>query len=96
MGRECLAALKHINLSQDDAKNPSKVLKALGDHFKPKINVVYERYRFNSCSQEPDEPIDSYVARLRDIAHNCNYGDLLSDLIRDRLILGCRDNSAKT
>jgi len=96
MGRECVAALKHIHLSQDDAKHTSKVLKALGDHFKPKINVVYERYRFNSCSQEPDEPIDNYVAGLRDIAHNCDYGNLLSDLIRDRLILGCRDNGAKT
>ncbi len=95
MGKEANAALKHIPLTNDEKKSTVAILTKLGAHFKPKTNVVFERYKFNTCSQGKDEPIETYVARLRKLADTCNYGDLLSDMLRDRIILGCKDDKSR-
>ena len=42
-----------------------------------------------------DESIDSYVACLRSLAKTCNYGELQDSLIRDRLVMGIRNNSVR-
>ena len=64
-------------------------------YFKPKRDVVYERYVFNSSSQQQEESTDEYVNRLRKYAASCNFGSLTDELIRDRLVLGIRDQATK-
>ena len=56
-------------------------------YFKPKTNVVYERYRFNSSTQVSNEAADSFMDRLRKLASTCNFGALTDELISDRLSL---------
>ena len=60
-----------------------------------KMNVIYERYKFNNRSQEPDESIDTYATALWTLAETCEFGHLKDDLIRDRLVCGIRDNGAR-
>ena len=55
-------------------------------------NKIYERYQFNKQDQESDESIDSYVASLCTLAKMFNYGALLDSIIRDRIVVGIRDN----
>ena len=38
------------------------------------------------------ESIDSYVASVRTLAKTFNHGSLLDSLIRDRIVVGIRDN----
>ena len=59
-----------------------------------KINVIYERYRFNNRLQESEESIYAYTTiwALRTLAETCEFGSLKEDLIRDRLVCGIRDN----
>ena len=42
-----------------------------------------------------NESIDFYVAVLRNLAKTCNYGTLEENLIRDRLVMGTRENSTR-
>ena len=42
-----------------------------------------------------NESIDSYVAVLRNLAKTCNYGTLEENLIRDRIVMGIRENSTR-
>ena len=57
-------------------------------------NVIYERYVFNSRSQEHDESIDSYIGVIKDLA--CAYPATIRDeLIRDRIVCGIRDNALR-
>ena len=58
-------------------------------------NETYERYCFNKRDQEAGESIETYVASLRSLAKTCNYGELANDLIRDRIVVGIRDNSVR-
>ena len=95
IGTECLAILRHLNLSEDDKKDTKKTLDALEEHFKPKTNVVFERYKFNTCIQGQSESVDSYVSKLRELAATCKFGALLDEMLRDRIVLGCRDDAAR-
>ena len=47
-----------------------------------------KRYEFNTRCQGEDEPLATYVAELRKIAKFWDYGTVLSDMLRDRLICG--------
>ena len=57
--------------------------------------MVYERYVFNMCVQDNEESLQSYVTRLRKLAASCEYGELTDDLIRDRLVIGLKNNGDK-
>lgn len=89
MGNECRHIYSHnIVLSEEQTKDPKAILDALGDYLKPEKNVIYERYMFGCCKQEADEPIDSFLTRLRERASTCEYRELKNEMIRDRLVLG--------
>ena len=83
-------------MSEDDRKKIDLILGALQRQFEPTRNVIYERFKFNTCETEP--------GRNRRTMHNetsttgiktCEFGGLESDLIRDRLVLGTIDASAR-
>ena len=52
-------------------------------------------YRFNKRYQEPNESLDAYVTALRTLAKTCNFGVLENSLIRDRIVIGVRDNQTR-
>lgn len=58
-------------------------------------NETFERFCFNKREQEPHENIDTYAAALRTLARTCNYGELEDDFIRDRIVVGIRDNATR-
>ncbi|CAG2219480.1 unnamed protein product [Mytilus edulis] len=60
-----------------------------------KTNETYERYCFNKRDQEQGENIDTYVAALRTLVKTCNYGTIEESLIRDRIVIGLRENSTR-
>ena len=95
MGRECLQILLNLNLPEDDKKKIDKCLEALESYFKPSRNLVYERYGFNTCVQQSEESVQSYLTRLRKLAASCEYGALTDELIRDRLVIGLKNQGDK-
>ena len=51
---------------------------------------------FNRRNQEENESIEQYVTVIRKLAQTCNFCNCLSDsLIRDRLVLGIRDETIR-
>ena len=73
----------------------AEVLSALERYFRPQKNVVFERFKFNSSFQLPNETVDSYINNLRYLASTCEFGALTDELIRDHLIIGVKDSSLK-
>lgn len=63
---------------------------ALKAHFAPKPTEIVQRYRFYTCIQGQDESIPQFVANLRQLSEGCNFHEL-DNMIRDRLVVGCRD-----
>ena len=68
------------------------VLAKFDEYCKPCTQVIYKLYCFNNCKQEPGEGISAYVSELHVIAKNCTHDKIILDeILRDRLVLGVRD-----
>ena len=61
--------------------------------FKVRRNIIFERALFNRRQQAEGETAEQYIVALYNLASNCNYGDLQDEMIRDRLVVGIRNNS---
>ncbi len=61
-------------------------MKALEDHFTPKVNVVVARHRFRQRSQRADETIPQFLSALRELASSCAYAHMESEMLRDQLV----------
>ena len=95
MGKDCLQIFLNLKLSPEEQNYIQGCIKALEAYFKPKRNAVYERYQFNLCQQNADELEDGFVNRLRKKASTCQFGSLIEEMIRDRLVIGINDHSTK-
>ena len=79
--------------NRDDIKI---IIKKFDDFIIGESNEIYERYLFNKRSQESTESIENYTTVLRTMAKSCNFCDCLHDqLIRDRMVLGVRDQQTR-
>ena len=63
----------------------SRFIRKLDRNFLPRKNKDYARFQFGNLSQETDESMAKYYARLREIAKKCEFNDE-DDAIRDHLI----------
>ena len=70
-------------------------IEALEDYFAPKRNVIAERYKFRSRSQNIDESIDAYLALLRELAKTCEFGELQDEMLRDQIVEKCYSKRLK-
>ena len=62
------------------------------EHLAPAPSSIMQRYTFNARSQKEGESVAEFVAELRRIAQHCEFGTVLEDLLRDRLVCGLRDD----
>jgi len=84
-----LVTTLRINEGSDNYK---QVLKKITDHFAQRTNTIAERARFNKRSQQPSEKIEEFIHALHHLADRCHYGTLRDELIRDRIVVGVRDD----
>ena len=61
-------------------------------HQDPTPSIIVQRYNFNSRMQRSGESVASYVAELRHLSEHCKFGDILNDMLRDRLVCGISDS----
>ena len=81
---------------ETDCEMLNKVVKKFEEFCIGETNETYERFIFNRRNQEQNESVDQYVTALRKLAQTCNFCSCLHDsLIRDRLVLGIRDESIR-
>lgn len=96
LGADALSVYDGLKFeSEEDRKDIIKVLQVLEDFCIDQTNVIYERYTFNKREQEVNETIDSYVAALRTLVKTCKFEGLEEEMIRDRIVLGIRDNHTR-
>ena len=62
-----------------------KTVAMLNGQFKVAKNTPFERHVFRQMVPQPNEPVDKFVARLRQQARLCDFSDL-NDQLRDQLV----------
>ena len=60
----------------------------LSQHLSPKPLVIAERFKFNKRNQQEGESVAQYVAQIRKLSENCDFGANLEDSLRDRVVCG--------
>ena len=79
----------------EDKNDVNTVVKKLKAIAVGTINETYERYKFNTRNQKEDEGIEAYYAELRILAKTCNFDSIENSLIRDRIVVGIKDNNVR-
>ena len=95
MGTEYKQVLKRLELTEKHLNSTETILAKLKEHFAPERNILYERYLFYNAEQQSNEMIDQYVLQLRRLAEPYKFEGFHDDMLRDRLVLGARDKSAR-
>ena len=72
-------------------KSFAEIVAVMRDHYHPRPSIIVQRYTFNSRSRKEGESIAMYVAALKKLSTECEYGDSLNEMIRDRLVCGVND-----
>ena len=93
MGENAEDILASTNISDDDRKKYASVVRQFDDFFKVRKNVIFERARFNRRCQAAGETAEQFITSLYTLAESCDYGDLKDQMIRDRIVVGIRDQS---
>ena len=78
-------------LSAEDVKKYQTVRDKFNAYFVVRRNVIYERARFNRRCQADGESIESYLRDLYELIETCEYGAMRDELLRDRIVVGIRD-----
>ena len=81
--------------NSSDALKIDKVLEKFEERCVPVRNETYERYIFFKREQLSDESLDSYITALMKLSESCGFGALRESLVRDRLILGVKDDRVR-
>ena len=73
-------------------KSLDELMDALREHFERKKLVTAARFSFiNKSSRQVSQ--STYLAELRKIAVPCDFGDSLSESLKDRLVCGLRNDT---
>ena len=77
----------------EEATNLNDIISAFNNHFDAHKNVIVEHAKFNQCVQNQGESVDSFIQDLYKLANECEFGALTEELIRDRIVVGVRDDT---
>ena len=71
-----------------NAKKYDELVKLLKDHLCPKPPKTSERFKFYQIKQQSGESLSLYLARIREAATHCEFGDAYDEMISDKFVGG--------
>ena len=74
-------------------KTYAELKRTLQGHLSPQPLVIAQRYRFHKRNQKDGESVASFLAELRSLARECEFGAALDEALRDKFVCGLRDEA---
>ena len=74
-----------------EEKSYADLVKVLTEYYRPTPSETVQRFKFHGRTRQPGESVAAYVAELRAIAEDCNFGDSLQAMLRDQIVCGIND-----
>jgi Fe-S-cluster containining protein len=81
--------------NETDKSKVEMIMEAFKKHCVGEVNVTYERYLFHQRVQQPGECFENFCSDLRKLASTCQFETLEDSLIRDRIVIGIRDDPTR-
>ena len=96
MGARCFGLVKDlVSPKKPGACSFKELIDILKKHYCPKTIVIYERFKFYNCCQKEHESVQEFIAQIKSHASTCSFGDKLSEMLRDRLVMGLRNSKTQ-
>ena len=76
--------LRSFALSKEDTKKYSVVIGKFNRYFVKHCNIIYDRAKFNSRTQQEGEPVEDFIHSIHSLAQHCSYGN---QMIRDWIVI---------
>ena len=96
IGNEAYDVYRTLEFDADgDRKKLDPIIAAFEQFCVGAVNVTYERYVFNRRVQESGERFDVFLGDVRRLARSCDFTAVEESMIRDRIVVGIRDDSTR-
>ena len=95
IGADAYDVFQGMVLADDARSDIDEVIRAFDTYCIGETNTTYERYLFNRRVQEASEPFDGFVTELRRLIRSCDYGQLEDSILKDRIVIGVRDDATR-
>ena len=85
------------SLCQNDtkAKSYQELVDLMTEHLNPKPNEIAKHFSFYKRDRKSGESVNEYIAELRRLSENCNFGENLDTYLRDRFVCGLNCESVQ-
>jgi len=91
LGEEADDVLASTNITEEEYERFDAVMAKFEEIFKVRQNILFERAKLNKRAQLEGESAEHYITTLYHLAETCNYRDMKAKMVRDRLVVGIRD-----
>ncbi|KAL4713325.1 hypothetical protein ACJJTC_012397 [Scirpophaga incertulas] len=68
-----------------------EVIQEFNKYFQPKINILYERFKFNKITIQ-DQPLPEFITLLKVQAEHCDFSEK-NNMIRDKILQNIKDET---
>ena len=85
VGATTYTLLKNLETTRTRAQGLGGIVET---HYQPKTIVIAERFRFYKRQKRDSETIAAYLADLRRLAKDCQFGGYFSTALRDQMVCG--------
>ncbi|XP_048860098.1 uncharacterized protein K02A2.6-like isoform X1 [Brienomyrus brachyistius] len=69
------------------------LVQLVANHHNPKPSVIVQRFKFHSHFRKQGQSVANFVAELRQLSEHCDFGAVLDDMLRDRLVCGINNEA---
>ncbi|XP_024921034.1 uncharacterized protein K02A2.6-like [Cynoglossus semilaevis] len=93
-GAKTYKLIRNLATPQKPGEIPyANLVKLVRDHHNPKPSVIVQRFKFHSHFRKAGKSVANFVAELRQLSAHCEFGAVLDDMLRDRLVCGINDDA---
>lgn len=96
VGLEAREVYETFNLTTEQKTKYGEVIQAFASFCEPKKNTTYERYMFNKRNQKEKEPFNEFLMDIRRLVRTCEYQQMESEMLRDKIVMGVWDKKVQT
>ena len=92
MGAQAEEILSSFQLTDENSKKYNVVKEKFETYFIPTRNIIYERYKFYTRTQDEGESVEQFITSLYTLVSTCGFpAGFQEEMIRDRIVCGIRD-----
>src|ERR1700733_94346 len=95
VGGDAYDVFRSLPLSAEQKRDVDAIVAAFQTFCLGSINVTFERFIFNQRTQENNERFDVFLGEIRRLAKSCQFEGMEEQLIRDRIVVGIKDDATR-